>query len=71
MAKRLMIRIRPDGTIEAETQGMKGPECLSYIDKLENLTDAQAVDSWYTAGFYDVERESQAEEARQELEGHG
>ena len=72
MVKRLRVRIRPDGSIEAETEGMKGPECLPYIDKLETLIDAQAVDSWYTDEFYETEREGQAAKAhQQEVEGHG
>jgi len=55
MTKRLTLRIRPDGTIEAVTQGMKGPECLPYIEKLEHLTEAHAVDSWYTDEFFETE----------------
>lgn len=59
MTKRLTVRIRPDGSLEAETQGMKGSECLPYIEQLEHLTGAQVVDSWYTEEFYEAQRESQ------------
>lgn len=59
MTKRLTVRIRPDGSVEAETQGMKGSECLPYIEQLEHLTGAQVVDSWYTEEFYEAQRESQ------------
>lgn len=59
MTKRVTVRIRPDGSIEAETQGMQGPECLPYIETLERLTGSRAVDSWYTDEFFETQLESQ------------
>jgi hypothetical protein len=50
--KRITLRIRPDGTVEAETHGMKGRECLPYITRLEDLLEAEAVDSDYTEDYY-------------------
>jgi len=60
MTKRLTIRIRSDGSIEAETHGMTGSECLPYIDTLERLTDSETVDSWFTAEFAETERHQAA-----------
>ncbi len=75
MTKRMTVRIRPDGSVEAETQGMKGSECLPYIEELEHLTGAQVVDSWYTEEFYEPQRGSQialeGADERERLEGHG
>ncbi len=75
MTKRLTVRIRPDGSIAAETHGMQGPECLPYIETIEGLTDARAVDSWYTDEFFQTEGQSHAAletEAKQKgTEGHG
>jgi len=48
---------------------MKGPECLSYIEVVERLTGAQAVDSWYTPEFYEVEHRSD-EALESDQQGH-
>ncbi len=72
MTKRITVRIRPDGSIEAETHGMRGPECLPYIERLERLTDSEAVDSWYTDEFFETQLESQERQSdRTEVEGSG
>ncbi len=72
MTKRLTVRIRPDGSIEAETHGMQGPECLPYIETIEGLTDARAVDSWYTAEFFETQPDRATLEAEHRgLEEHG
>jgi DUF2997 family protein len=58
--KKITLRIRRDGTVEAETHGMKGRECLPYITQLEDLLEAEAIDSDYTEDYYDaVEAEEQ------------
>lgn len=62
--KSVTLRIRRDGTVEAETHGMKGSECLPHISELEQLLEAEAVDSNYTAEFYE------ATEVAQEVSGN-
>jgi hypothetical protein len=58
--KTITLRIRRDGTVEAETHGMKGRECLPYITRLEQLLEAEAIDSDYTSEYYEaVEAEDQ------------
>lgn len=52
--KRVNVRIFPDGRIEAETHGIKGKECTEYIRVLEELLEAETVDSSYTAEYYEV-----------------
>lgn len=52
--KKVTLRIRRDGAVEAETHGMKGRECLSYISQIEALLEADAVDSEYTAEYYET-----------------
>jgi hypothetical protein len=44
----IVVRLRPDGTIEAVTHGLKGDACLPYVETVEQLTDARTVDSYYT-----------------------
>lgn len=51
MGKQLVVRLRPDGTVDAETLGMTGDECLSYIAALEDLLDATTVQSSFTADY--------------------
>lgn len=51
MRKQLIVSLRPDGTIDAETMGMYGDECLSYVSVLEDLLDATATRSAFTADY--------------------
>ncbi|GAA5210720.1 DUF2997 domain-containing protein [Microbacterium kyungheense] len=51
MAKQLVVRLRADGTVDAETIGMKGPECLDHIEALEALLDAETVSSSFTEDY--------------------
>jgi hypothetical protein len=53
MAKKLIIKIRPDGRIEANTSGIKGKECLSYIKVLEELLQADTYRSEFTEEYYE------------------
>lgn len=54
MEKRIKIEIGADGKINAETIGIKGDDCLKYIELLEKLLDAQTVDSGYTKEYYEA-----------------
>ena len=47
----IVMRLRPDGTIEAVTHGLKGDACLPYINTVEQLTEAQTVHSYETHEF--------------------
>lgn len=49
MHKQLIVNLRPDGSVAAETIGMAGDECLAYISALEDLLDATTTTSSYTA----------------------
>ena len=53
--KKINLRIYPNGTVEAETDGIKGKACLDYISILESLTGATTVDSDFTAEYYENE----------------
>lgn len=52
MNKNIQIRIFPDGTIQADIQGIKGERCTDYIKILEDILEAKTVDSDYTPEFY-------------------
>lgn len=56
--KKVQIKITEDGKFFAETLGMKGKECLSIIEVLEELLNAETVDSDYTEEFFELELKS-------------
>lgn len=58
MEERIQVRIFPDGRIFAETKGIKGEKCTNYIKILEDLLNAETVESAYTEEFYEVEHVS-------------
>lgn len=58
--KQLLVQVRPDGTVHAETIGMYGSECLDYIAVLENLLDAETTESSFTEAYSQVAAEEQS-----------
>jgi len=54
-SKQIRVRIFPDGQIKAEVIGVKGKSCADYIQVLEQLLDAETIDSEYTAEYYETE----------------
>jgi Protein of unknown function (DUF2997) len=55
VAKQVQIKLLPDGSIEAMTEGIKGKKCVDYLRIFEELLDAKTVDSNYTAEYYQEE----------------
>ncbi|MCM3409694.1 DUF2997 domain-containing protein [Metabacillus litoralis] len=53
--KQIKIKITEDGNIFAETVGIKGKECLQYIELLEELLDAESIDSKFTQEYYEAD----------------
>jgi myosin-crossreactive antigen len=52
--KKIIIKITEDGKIFAETFGMKGKQCLEYIQILEELLDAETIDSEFTHEYFET-----------------
>lgn len=52
--EQVVVRIEADGQVHAETIGMKGQKCLDTIALLEELLDAQAISSAFTAEYYEM-----------------
>ncbi len=48
----LIIRLRVDGSIEAETKHILGDACVPFAALVEDLCDAEAIDSAYTQDYY-------------------
>jgi hypothetical protein len=55
MRRKIQIKIRPDGTIEAKSLGFTGKKCLELIPLLEKLTASRTVDSDYKEEYYKSE----------------
>lgn len=58
--KLILLTIWKDGSVSAETKGLKGKDCLSSISLLENLLDAEVQDSTYTQEFYDLTSQNES-----------
>ncbi len=56
------IRIRPDGTVQAETLGVTGDACLAWVPLVEEVTGAVTVGSEYLPAFFAVEEQADAVE---------
>lgn len=62
--QRIVVRIAPDGAIHAETEGIKGEACLDYIEALEDLLDAQTINSDFTDEYTETSTTIEHEVAR-------
>lgn len=49
--EQIVIRVLSDGEIHAETLCMKGPKCLDTIALLEDILQAQTVNSSFTSEY--------------------
>lgn len=49
--RRISVTIGPDGKIRATTLGIEGKACLDYIPLLEDLLDAEVVESAFTPEY--------------------
>ncbi|MDE6138882.1 MAG: DUF2997 domain-containing protein [Candidatus Gastranaerophilales bacterium] len=52
---KMKIRLLPDGTIQMETEGIKGKKCMDYAKVLERLADAKIYHMEKTEEFYQQE----------------
>lgn len=52
-ARRIVLTVRPDGTLTAETKNATGSSCMSLLDSIEKLCPgAVVVDSHLTADYH-------------------
>ena len=54
----LVIRLRVDGTVGAETRNLHGDACVPFAAILEDLCDAEAIDSEYIADYWVTEEQA-------------
>ena len=55
MAKKLVIKLLPNGEVQMETKGVKGKKCLEYIPFLEKLADVKVKSQEFTSEYYEEE----------------
>ncbi len=70
-SKRIQLRVYPDGRIEAVVQGVKGKTCTDYIAVLEELLEAETVESAFTPEYFETEEVAvrQDQQAPQRVQG--
>ncbi|ABR35926.1 MULTISPECIES: DUF2997 domain-containing protein [Clostridium] len=69
MGKKIQLRIYPDGTVQANVEGIKGKKCTDYIKIIEDILDAEVIDSEYTPEYYESEKIEVNEEDTIKLNG--
>lgn len=52
---KMKIRLFPDGTIQMETEGIKGKRCVDYAKVLAKLADAKISSIEKTDEYYQTE----------------
>ncbi len=52
VSKQIKLKILPDGQVQAEVLGIPGKQCTDYISILEQLLDAEVIDSERTHEYY-------------------
>lgn len=66
MTRYIEVRITRSGVVHAETHGLRGPECLAWVEPLKELLDADVAKSHYTEEFdlapLDTKRDTTDEE---------
>lgn len=55
MSKTIKVLIQRDGRVRVDVEGVKGKTCTNYIRLLEEVLDAETVDSAYTPEYYESE----------------
>ena len=52
---KMKIRLYPDGTVQMETEGVKGQKCMDYAKVLEKLADVKIYNLEKTSEYYQPE----------------
>lgn len=55
MAKKMQIKLMPNGEIKMETHGVKGKKCDDYVELFKKLVDANIVEVKHTNEYYESE----------------
>ena len=55
MAKKMIIKLLPNGEIMMETKGVKGKKCLNYVDAFKKLVEVNITDKKVTDEYFETE----------------
>lgn len=55
MAKKMQIKLMPNGEIRMETHGVKGKKCDDYVELFKQLVNVNIVDLQHTDEYYETE----------------
>ncbi|MBN1319564.1 MAG: DUF2997 domain-containing protein [Thermoleophilia bacterium] len=69
MSKTIKVLIHRDGRVRVDVQGVKGKTCTNYIRLLEEVLEAETVESAYTPEYHESEVLVLDQAERQELKG--
>lgn len=61
---KIKIKIKPDGTITAETKDIKGKKCLDYVQILSLLADIKIEKVKKTEEYYENNNELELDESQ-------
>lgn len=67
--KCIQVKLKPDGSMEFETHGVKGKQCLKYMEIFTEMLHAQITDSAFTKEYYEAESTVESQISEQ-LEAH-
>ncbi len=68
--KRILIKVRPDGTVSASTQGVTGPSCLDEVNRIQALCGGDVSDSKLTEDYHVTPEHDQLSDRSQINEEH-
>ena len=62
MAKKMIIKLLPNGEIQMETQGIKGKKCTECVDILKKLVDVNIKETKVTDEYFETEAQLEFEQ---------
>jgi len=68
--KRILIKVRPDGTVSASTQGVTGPSCLDDVNRIQALCGGDVSDSTLTEDYHRTPQQDLLSDGSQVNEEH-
>jgi hypothetical protein len=55
MSKTIQVVIARDGQVRVDVRGVKGKSCVNYMRLLEDVLDAEIIESAYTPEYDEIE----------------
>lgn len=59
MAKKLKIKLLPNGEVVVKTEGVKGKKCLDYFTFMEKVVDGRISKQELSSEYYESENENE------------